>query len=285
MAANAIKALIEEGVRLLSETSEQPKLEAEILLSHVTGKSRTHFRAFAEAEVSAAEALRYQDLVEQRQSGQPMAYLTGTREFWSLNFEVTSDVLIPRPETELLVEIALEWVRSLPKPRLLDLGTGSGAIPVSIAKERPDANLTAVDVSPKALALAQKNAHRLGAPGIRFLLGDWLAALPSAEPFDLIVSNPPYISEQDGHLACGDLRFEPRSALASGPEDWTPFGPLCGRREPLLSQAADWRLSMALSRHPSSEPSLPIRAITASKPGRIFKDILGSPWQDTADAQ
>ena len=218
MAANAIKALIEEGVRLLSETSEQPKLEAEILLSHVTGKSRTHFRAFAEAEVSAAEALRYQDLVEQRQSGQPMAYLTGTREFWSLNFEVTSDVLIPRPETELLVEIALEWVRSLPKPRLLDLGTGSGAIPVSIAKERPDANLTAVDVSPKALALAQKNAHRLGAPGIRFLLGDWLAALPSAEPFDLIVSNPPYISEQDGHLACGDLRFEPRSALASGPE-------------------------------------------------------------------
>ena len=218
MAANAIKALIEEGVRLLSEQSEQPRLEAEILLSHVTGKSRTHFRAFAEAEVSAAEALRFQGLIEQRKSGQPMAYLTGTREFWSLDFEVTADVLIPRPETELLVEIALEWVRLLPQPRLLDLGTGSGVIPISIAKERRDANLTAVDVSPKALALAQKNAHRLGAPGIRFLLGDWLEALPGEEQFDLIVSNPPYISDQDGHLACGDLRYEPRSALASGPE-------------------------------------------------------------------
>jgi release factor glutamine methyltransferase len=218
MAANAIKALIEEGVRLLSAQSEQPKLEAEILLSHVTGKSRTHFRAFAESEVTAAEALLYRRLIEQRQSGQPIAYLTGTREFWSLNFEVTSDVLIPRPETELLVEIALEWIRILPKPRVLDLGTGSGAIPISIAKERPDAELTAVELSPNALALAKNNAIRLGAPRIRFLLGDWLQALPSAEPFDLIVSNPPYISDQDGHLESGDLRYEPRSALASGPE-------------------------------------------------------------------
>lgn len=218
MAANAIKALIEEGVRLLSAQSEQPKLEAEILLSHVTGKSRTHFRAFAESEVTAAEALLYRRLIEQRQSGQPIAYLTGTREFWSLNFEVTSDVLIPRPETELLVEIALEWIRILPKPRVLDLGTGSGAIPISIAKERPDAELTAVELSPNALALAKNNAIRLGAPRIRFLLGDWLQALPSTELFDLIVSNPPYISDQDGHLESGDLRYEPRSALASGPE-------------------------------------------------------------------
>ena len=113
MAANAIKALIEEGVRLLSAQSEQPKLEAEILLSHVTGKSRTHFRAFAESEVTAAEALLYRRLIEQRQSGQPIAYLTGTREFWSLNFEVTSDVLIPRPETELLCDRLLYIVQSV----------------------------------------------------------------------------------------------------------------------------------------------------------------------------
>ena len=218
LATNAFEALIEEGIQLLDGQSDQPKLEAETLLGHVTGRSRTHFRAFAETEVTAPEALLYRELIEQRRSGQPIAYLIGAREFWSLSFEVTPDVLIPRPETELLVEIALDWVRPLSAPRLLDLGTGSGAIPISIAKERPDANLTAVDLCPRALALAQKNAKRLGAAGIHFLVGDWLEALTSAEPFDLIVSNPPYIPDQDAHLTRGDLRYEPRSALASGPD-------------------------------------------------------------------
>ena len=214
--ANAIGSLIAEGIRILGSPSEQAAHEAEILLSHVSRKNRTYFRAFPEAEVAANEAHLYRTLIEQRRSGQPIAYLTGTREFWSLNFEVTPDVLIPRPETELLVEVALEWVRPLSKPRLLDLGTGSGAIPISIAKERADADLTAVDVSPQALALAQKNAKQLGTPRIRFLIGDWFKALPCAEQFDLIVSNPPYIPDQDAHLLRGDLRFEPLLALASG---------------------------------------------------------------------
>lgn len=216
--AATIAALIAEGARRLDGHSEQPFLEAEILLSHVTGKNRTHFRAFAEAEVPAAEALAYRSLIEQRHSGLPIAYLTGVREFWSLAFEVTPDVLIPRPETELLVEIALDWIEALSAPDLLDLGTGSGAIAISIAKERPDARLSAVDLCTHALALAKRNAARLGAPQIRFLCGDWLLALPEGERFDLIVSNPPYIPDQDTHLTAGDLRFEPRSALASGPD-------------------------------------------------------------------
>lgn len=214
----AIATLIAEGVRRLKGQSEQPSLEAEILLSHVTGKSRSHFRAFAETALTESQTHRFLSLIEQRRSGHPIAYLTGFREFWSLDFEVTPDVLIPRPETEHLVEIALEWIRPLWAPDLLDLGTGSGAIPISIAKERSDAHLTAVDFCPKALALAQKNADRLGTPQIRFLLGDWLKALPNAARFDLIVSNPPYIPDQDAHLRSGDLRYEPQSALASGPD-------------------------------------------------------------------
>lgn len=216
--AEAIAALIAEGTQRLEDQSEHPSLEAEVLLSHVTGKSRTYFRAFAETEVPESEARLFRSLIEQRRSGHPIAYLTGEREFWSLRFEVSPDVLIPRPETELLVELALEWIRTLSTPKVLDLGTGSGAIPISIAKERPDAHLTAIDLSANALTLAQKNAIRLGAPHIRFLLGDWLNALPDAFQFDLIVSNPPYIPDQDTHLSSGDLRYEPPSALASGPD-------------------------------------------------------------------
>ncbi len=214
--AAAIAALLSEGAQRLAENSEQPALEAEILLSHVTGKSRTHFRAFAESEVPEVETLQFRSLINQRRSGHPIAYLTGVREFWSLAFEVNPDVLIPRPETELLVEVALEWVRSLETPDILDLGTGSGAIPISIASERHDAHLTAIDVSVAALTIAQKNAARLGTPNVQFLQGDWLKALPAEARFDLIVSNPPYIPDHDAHLTRGDLRFEPRSALAAG---------------------------------------------------------------------
>lgn len=216
--AESIADLLAEGARRLEGQSEQRSLEAEVLLSHVTGKKRTHFRAFSEAAVTEPEALHFRSLIEQRRSGHPIAYLTGEREFWSLRFEISPDVLIPRPETELLVEIALERIRKLSAPHVLDLGTGSGIIPISIAKERPDARLTAIDLSVKALTLAQKNAMRLGTPDICFLLGDWLHALPDDSQFDLIVSNPPYIPDQDAHLSCGDLRYEPASALASGPD-------------------------------------------------------------------
>jgi len=186
------------------------------LLAHVTGKARSHFLAWPERAIPPEQESEFADLVERRCEGEPIAYITGRREFWSREFLVTPDVLIPRPETELLVEVALEKAPPDRPSRILDLGTGSGAIAITLAMERPLAQITAVDSSPAALAVAQSNAGRLGARNVRFLLSDWYEALDPGEKFDLIVSNPPYIAENDLHLAEGDVRFEPCSALKSG---------------------------------------------------------------------
>jgi release factor glutamine methyltransferase len=154
----------------------------------------------------------------QRLQGRPIAHITGRREFWSREFQVTPEVLIPRPETELLVELALARIQPEQTARIADLGTGSGAVAITLALERPKASVTALDLSPAALRIAEANAARLGAGNVRFVESDWFAALPAAESFDLIVSNPPYIAESDPHLGLGDVRFEPPMALASGPD-------------------------------------------------------------------
>lgn len=186
-----------------------PRLEARMLLESVTAYPRVTLIAHPEYELSPEQAQRFTALCSQRQAGVPMAYLLGEREFFGRSFRVTPDVLIPRPETELLVESVLERVQ--PQHTVLDLGTGSGAIAVSIALENPDVAVTMVDVSAAALAVAQENAQRLGAV-CRAVLSDWYTALAGLR-FDLIVSNPPYIADQDPHLSQGDLRFEPQSAL------------------------------------------------------------------------
>jgi len=183
-----------------------------------TGKTRTHFRAWPEKQLTDAEEEAFQKLLEQRLQGRPVAHLTGSREFWSREFLVTPDVLIPRPETELLVELALERIPAGLAASIADLGTGSGAVAISLALERPDAAVTALDLSPAALDIARQNADRLGACNVRFIASDWFAALPASEHFDLIVSNPPYIAANDPHLGQGDVRFEPMLALASGPD-------------------------------------------------------------------
>jgi len=189
------------------------RLEAELLLAHALGVNRAWFFAHADDTLDAAAADRFDALVDRRATGEPIAYITGARDFWSLTLEVTPATLIPRPESERLVELALE---RLPNGgRVVDLGTGSGAIALAIAKERPDATVFAVDASADALAVAHRNAARLGLGRITFMQGDWLAPL-AGERFDLIVSNPPYIEADDHHLGEGDLRFEPASALASG---------------------------------------------------------------------
>lgn len=156
---------------------------------------------------------RFNALIRRRAAGEPIAYITGTRDFWSLTLEVTPATLIPRPETERLVELALERLPA--GGSVVDLGTGSGAIALAIAKERQDVTVVAVDVSAAALDVARRNARRLGLERVEFVQGDWFAPL-NRRRFNLIVSNPPYIEADDHHLGEGDLRFEPASALASG---------------------------------------------------------------------
>ncbi len=189
--------------------------EAELLLGHVLGRSRAWMFAHAEFEPDAEACERFADLLAARKRGEPIAYLTGRRGFWTLDLAVTPDVLIPRPETELLVELALERIPADTDLTVADLGTGSGAIALAIASERPRANVLATDASAAALAVAQGNAERLELRNVEFAQGDWWEAAGDRR-FDLVVSNPPYIPERDAHLGRGDLRFEPSSALASG---------------------------------------------------------------------
>ncbi len=184
-------------------------LEKRILLCHALGITRVGLITQSERVLTALEAATLSALVARRQQGEPIAYIVGKREFFGLDFAVTDAVLIPRPDTELLVELVIE--RLAPRGRLLDMGTGSGAIAVSAAHQRPDADVTALDVSEAALAVARANAAANGAR-VRFLHSDWYGAL-SGEVFDLIASNPPYIADGDVHLSQGDLRFEPTGAL------------------------------------------------------------------------
>jgi release factor glutamine methyltransferase len=200
----------------LGDLSDTARLDAEILLACALNRDRSYFRAWPERKLSPDEQNRFRDLIERRQSGTPIAYLLGEKEFWSRTFKVRPDVLIPRPETELLVELALDAIPAARTTDILDLGTGSGAIAVTVAAERPLARITATDLSPGALDVAQGNAALHGISNICFRLGDWFDAVPRSERFDLIVSNPPYVADDDPHLTHGDVRFEPSLALKGG---------------------------------------------------------------------
>jgi release factor glutamine methyltransferase len=189
--------------------------DAELLMAHVLDKPRSWLYAHSEALLPPSVAERFDALVSQRARGVPVAYLTGRRGFWSFELAVTPDTLIPRPETELLVEAALKRLPPERRLRVADLGTGSGAIALAIARERALAEVVASDVSEAALAVARGNAGALGVANVVFRAGDWCAPL-RGERFDLIASNPPYIAGDDGHLQAGDLRYEPGLALTPG---------------------------------------------------------------------
>lgn len=207
--ADALAAL---RLRLAAATPTD-RLDAELLLALVLGTGRAALAANPDRMLDAAQAATLEALTRRRLAGEPVAYLTGRREFWSLELEVTPDVLVPRPETELLVERALEAIAALRNPAVLDLGTGSGAVAIAIAAERPDADVTATDISAAALAVARRNAARLVLPNIRFCEGAWYAPLRSAR-FNAIVSNPPYVAAGDPALVA--LSSEPRLALVAG---------------------------------------------------------------------
>ncbi|MBZ0056928.1 MULTISPECIES: peptide chain release factor N(5)-glutamine methyltransferase [unclassified Leclercia] len=192
---------------------DSPRRDAEILLEHVTGKPRTFLLAFGETELTADQQAQLDALLARRKTGEPVAHLVGEREFWSLPLYVSAATLIPRPDTECLVEQALARLPATPA-RILDLGTGTGAIALALASERPDCQVTAVDVMPDAVALAQRNLERLGLKNVTVRQSSWFAALADQQ-FETIVSNPPYIDECDPHLGEGDVRFEPRSALVA----------------------------------------------------------------------
>jgi len=204
----------ELSLAALMAQSGLPPLEARMLLERVLGKTRAWLIAHAEDAAGAEAAQAFAALAGRRRQGEPVAYILGVREFYGLEFGVTPAVLIPRPETELLVELALARIARDAPARVLDLGTGSGAVAVALAHERPQARLTAVDVDYATLSVARANAKRHGA-SVRFFCGDWFGAL-AGESFDLIVSNPPYIAAADPHLAAGDLRYEPQRALVGG---------------------------------------------------------------------
>jgi len=201
------------AVRRLRHT-DTPRVDAELLLCRATGESRSYLYTWPERELSGEAEQQFETLLSRRERGEPVAHLLGERGFWTLSLKVTPDTLIPRPETELLVEAALA---RLPAGggRVVDLGTGSGAIALAIAAECPSCEVVAVERSEAALAVARQNGKDNGIGNVQFLLGDWFEPL-AGERFDLILSNPPYIASADPHLNQGDVRFEPRSALASG---------------------------------------------------------------------
>ena len=200
----------------LEATSGTARLDAEVLLARVLGWSRARLLAHPGASLDPTCTQRFEALVERRRDGEPVAYVTGRREFWSLEFAVTPDTLIPRPETEHLVEAVLEVVSADDAAAIADVGTGAGAVAVALARERPRSFVLGTDRSPAAVAVARANAIRLGAGNASFVVADACAAL-APNRWSVVVSNPPYVAENDAHLTAGDLRFEPREALVSGP--------------------------------------------------------------------
>lgn len=209
--------LAQSAARLSAAGSPSARLDAEVLLCHVLSVERTWLYTWGDREAGDETVARFQALVSRREAGEPVAYLTGEREFWGLRLATDPSTLIPRPDTETLVESALSLAQD-PEGRLLDLGTGSGAIALAFASERPAWRVLGLDIRPEAVALAQHNAARLALANAEFRESDWFAALKDDESrprFSLIVSNPPYIAAGDPHLAMGDVRFEPRSALVA----------------------------------------------------------------------
>ncbi|MGZ5050637.1 MAG: peptide chain release factor N(5)-glutamine methyltransferase [Methylobacter sp.] len=209
-----IKSVLAEAASTLVSVSESAMLDAEILLAMVLDKPRSYLRAWLDKPLPAESLTTFKTLLAQRQQGVPIAYITGNREFWSRDFQVTPDVLIPRPDTELLIELSLSLIPAKTPFKIIDLGTGSGIIAITLAAERPQAEICAADFSLAALHIAQLNAEKHRIRNIQFFHSNWFTDIPRTK-FNLVISNPPYIADDDHHLQQGDVRFEPKTALCA----------------------------------------------------------------------
>ena len=198
----------------LEGLSDTARLDVAVLLAHALERDKTYLYTWPDRELTAAQQQVFESLLAQRQKGVPIAYLVGEKEFWSLPIKVSSDTLIPRPDTELLVQLGLELFASDSPRTIADLGTGTGAIALALAHERSRWQVLGADISPQIVALAEQNRVAFQLMNLRFVVSDWCSALPK-QAFDLILGNPPYIAADDPHLLCGDVRFEPKTALVS----------------------------------------------------------------------
>jgi len=242
--------VLRQGFAALNCSSDSAQLDAELLLADVLQRSRCHLRARPEALIGDAQLDEYRQRIAQRRLGVPVAYLRGRKEFWSLDFVVNRSTLIPRPETESLVEIVLHLLADRDSANVADLGTGSGAIAAAIAHERPEFSVHASDICNQALGVARLNAHRLGLHNIEFALGSWCQPW-SGRRFDLIAANPPYIANSDACLTADGLRFEPRQALVGGSDGLRAIRQLAAQARSCLSPGGWLVLEHGLGQAPS----------------------------------
>lgn len=247
-----IKSALLEAVEQLRPKSDSALIDAEILLCKILDKDRSYLRAWPERELTDAQCQAFAAKVNKRRQGEPVAYLTGVREFWSRKFIVTPDVLIPRHETELIIELSLEFLPADQPVNILDLGTGSGILAITLAAERPNANIIALDISPAALAVAGQNAAMHKVNNVEFRHSDWFVNL-GAEQFDLIVSNPPYLAEDDPHLQEGDLRFEPGHALVAKQDGLADIAAIAEDALPRLTKGGRLLVEHGLSQHVATQ--------------------------------
>jgi release factor glutamine methyltransferase len=268
---STVAEILQSAALSLEAHSESPRLDAELLLAKTLGLSRSGLIAHGNDAIAGERQQAFATLIAQRTAGAPIAYLTGTREFWSLALEVTPDVLVPRPETELLVELALKLLPGDRASSVLDLGTGSGAIALAISSERPQAAVTAVDVSVPALDVAAQNSRRLGMARIDWRLGSWFAPVVGRR-FDLIVANPPYVAAADPALAT--LTAEPAIALSPGPTGLEALAEIAAGAAAHLNEDGHLILEHGSDQAPAVAQLLERHGFTAI---RLHLDFSGKP--------